>query len=222
MHKEKTKESTLNKLPKLQDEDYFNRNKPYIVIPRGIEAYNTLNSMEIDVRWRRASSLGFLTFFTLFWNFIVSIFVIGFIMSGDFSMFLGISVHFLVGIGLMYWTIANYINHTTIFIGNGAIDSEYGPIPIPFKKRIHLPSNYVEQLYVERYVYATSNGKPIHAFRVMVRMKSGTKKELLKGLKSLEHAQYIEQEIEHFLRIEDEAVKGEVFFNHRDFRNHGD
>lgn len=205
MHKEKIKKVALD----LRDEDFFDRNKPYIVIPRGIEAYHTFNSMEIDINWRRSSNLGFMTFFTLFWNFIVTIFVISFIVSGDFNMFWAIGAHLLVGIGLMYWTIANFINHTTIFVRKGSIDTEYGPLPIPFKKRNHIPINDLQQLYVERYVYATSNGRPVYAFRIMAKMKSGTKNVLLKGLKSLEHAQYIEQEIEHFLGIEDEAVRGE-------------
>lgn len=194
----------------LGDEDFFNRRKPYVVIPRGIEAYQTLNTMEIDVRWRRASNLGFLTFFTLFWNFVVSVFVISAVLSGDFSMLYAIGIHLTIGVALAYWTMATYINHTSIFIEDGVLDVEYGPLPIPFWKRKRITTEELEQLFVERYQYGTSNGKAMYAFKVLAKVKKGKSKMLLvKGLKTLEHAQYIEQEIEHFLHIKDVAVGGE-------------
>ncbi len=193
----------------LEEEDFFNRRKPYVVIPRGIEAYQTLNSMEIDVSWRRSSNLGFLTIFTLFWNSIVFVFVIGAIMSGDYSIFLATGLHLLVGIGLGYWLIATFVNHSHIYIDKGVLEVEHGPLPVPFWPKKRFTTDELHQLYVERYVSGKTNGQPNYAYKVMAKMKNGQLVQLIKGLKKLEHGQYIEQEMEHFLGIKDQKMRGE-------------
>lgn len=194
----------------LEEEDFFNRRKPYVVIPRGIEAYHTLDSMEIDVSWRRTSGLGFLTVFTLFWDFIVSLFLILALSSGDYSIFWGMGLHLIVAVGLTYWVIATFVNHTYIFVDAEKVEIEYGPLPIPFWSENKFSVGDFEQIYVERYQSGKTNNQPNYSFKVMAKVRHRkTAVQLIKGLKRLDHAQYIEQEIEHFLKIKDEKVRGE-------------
>ena len=193
----------------LDDDDFFNRGKPYVVIPRGIEAYHTPSTLEIDVIWRRSADLGFLTVFTLFWDFIVSFFVFSALSSGDYSIIWGMSLHLIVAVVMTYWTLTTFVNHTYVSVKEGMLEVEYGPLAIPFWSNEQLSVDEIEQLYVERYQSGKTNGQPNYLFRVMAKVKNRANIRLIKGLKRLEYAQYIEQEIEHFLKIKDIEVAGE-------------
>ncbi|HMQ60322.1 MAG TPA: hypothetical protein PKE06_06625 [Flavilitoribacter sp.] len=181
-----------------------------VMLPRGFEAFSTLSALDVEISWRQTSDgMGFLLFFTLFWNFIVFIFVFIGLASGEYKMLLFISVHLLVGVSLLYYVIATFVNKTYIQVSRRQVSIVHTPLKLPFYKDKSIFSNELDQLYVQRYVASTTNGQPNHAFALQARLKNGREIRLIKGLKHPDQAAYLEQQIEKFLTIEDRPMEGE-------------
>lgn len=192
-------EQTVRSLP---------RNRPEIVMPQGIEAYHLLSELNVEVKWRQSFS-SFLAFFTIFWNGIVFIFVAAAIITGTFTMLLAVSLHLLIGLGLLYYMLTVLVNTTYITASNYRVLIEHRPLKLPFYPNREIPVMEIDQLYVERYVASTTNNRPNHAFGLFLLKKNGEKVRLLKGLRNPDQARYIEQEIEGFLKIPDRKVEDE-------------
>lgn len=186
------------------------RNRPEIMLPSGFEAYNSLSALDIEISWRRTSkSMGFLIFFTLFWNGILSIFVVTALATGAYEMLLFTSIHLLVGIGLLYFVIATLLNKTYVYVSRREISIEHRPLRIPFYPNRNLQATDLDQLYVKKYSSGKTNGRTNWAFSVVARMRTGSDVTLVKGLRMPEQATYLEQQIEKFLTIEDRAMEEE-------------
>lgn len=185
------------------------RHRPEILLPPGIEAYSLLNEMNFEVSWRNGKELGFFLFFTIFWDSIVFLFAVLAILSGELTMLLFLSLHIAVGIGLLYYTVCLLLNKTYIQVNRRTISLEHKPLPMLFYPNQIVEAKAIDQLFIERYSSSKTNGRPNYAFSVEAIMKDGSRKKLLKGLKSEEQAGYIEQQIEHFLQIKDRKVEEE-------------
>lgn len=184
--------------------------KQEILLPPGIDAYSTNYELDIEINWRKASNgLGFFLFFTLFWNGIVMIFVVTALLTGSFVMLAAISIHLLIGIGLLYYVLSVMLNTTYIIVNQREMSVEHRPLRSPFYPNRYITSREVEQVFVEKYVASKTNGRPNYAFGVQAMLQNKSKIKLLKGLKTSEQALYVEQEIETFLRIQDEPVDEE-------------
>ena len=184
--------------------------KPHVRMPKGIEAYHGLTGLDIELDWRKSSSsLGFFIFFTLFWDFVVGIFVVAALAGGDLGFLLPISIHLLVGIGMTYYVMALLLNKTYIYVSASEVSIEHRPLPWPFNRNKYLNPSEIEQFYVEEYVASTTNGRPNYAYRLLIKKKDGEKIKVLNNIGKLAHARYIEQEMEKFLHIEDEPMQGE-------------
>jgi len=153
--------------------------------------------------------MGFKTFFTFMWNIMLLPFVIGALSSGQYEMLLFSSIHILVGLGFIANLVSTFINKTNISVTKRFIEIKQKPIPSFLKKNIKIPTSEVSQLYVTRYVSSTTNGVPNHAHALYAITKNGQKHSLIKGMNK-ETQLYLEQEIELFLDIKDEEIKGEV------------
>ena len=184
------------------------RERPEIVMPQGIEAYHLLSELNIEIKWRQSFS-SFLAFFTIFWNGIVFIFVAAAIITGTYGMLLGVSIHLLVGLALLYYMLTVMVNTTFITANSYRLLIEHRPLKLPFYKNKDIPVGEIDQLHVERYVASTTNGKPNHAFGLYLLKTNGEKIRLLKGLRNPDQARYVEQEIERFLDIPDRKVADE-------------
>jgi predicted Zn finger-like uncharacterized protein len=184
------------------------RQRPEIVIPPGIEAYSLLSELNFEISWRRSSS-SFLTFFTILWNLFLIPFVGVAIFSGEFFILAFISLHLLVGVSLLYYTIATFVNTTYVMVDRHRVTIEHKPMRMPFYPNRDIPVREIKQLYTKRYVAGTTNNKPNHAFQLCLKKTNGVEVVLIKGLKNPDHARYVEQEVERFLDIDDLPVKGE-------------
>lgn len=180
-----------------------------IPMPPGIKAQALLSELNIEIRWRNRVH-GFLTFFTVIWNIFVIPFAIFAIMSGEFQMLLFLSLHLLVGVGLLYTLIANLVNTTTIQVTNQQLFIEHAPLPIPFRGNREANARDIRQLYVEEYVASRTNGRPDFRYALHARFHSGKRLQLMKGLKNPEEGLYIEQQIERFLDIQDAPEAKEI------------
>ncbi|PHN04799.1 zinc ribbon domain-containing protein [Flavilitoribacter nigricans] len=186
------------------------RNRPEIMLPPGFEAYTTLSSLDIEFSWRQSSKgLGFFIFFALFWNGILSIFVVTALLTGELQILLFTSVHLLVGISLIYYILTVLMNKTYVLVSQREILIEHRPLRLPFYPNRSISAMDLDQLYISKYVSSRTNGRPNHAFSVIARLRTGSEITLIKGLRQPEQATFIEQQIEKFLHIEDRAMEGE-------------
>ena len=186
------------------------RNRPEIMLPTGFDAFNTLSALDVEISWRRTTKgLGFFVFFTLFWNGILSIFVVTALLTGAFEMLLFTSLHLLIGIGLLYYVISVLLNKTYVYVSQREISIEHRPLRMPFYPNRNLLATDLDQLYVKKYTNSKTNGRPNYAYSVVARMNTGSEVTLVKGLRMPEQATYLEQQIEKFLRIEDRAMEEE-------------
>lgn len=186
------------------------RNRQEIMLPDGFEAYTTLSGLDIEFSWRRSTKgLGFFIFFALFWNGILSIFVLAALLSGEYQILLFTSIHSLVGIGLIYYILSVLLNKTYIMVSRRQIMVEHRPIRLPFYRNRNIDAADLDQLFIQKYVSSKTNGRPNYAFSVVAKVRTGSEITLIKGLRQPEQATYIEQQIEKFLQIDDRAVEGE-------------
>ncbi|MEQ8702848.1 MAG: hypothetical protein RIC19_02955 [Phaeodactylibacter sp.] len=185
------------------------KDRGYIPMPPGIEAQAMLSELNIQIRWRNRVQ-GFLVFFTILWNIFVFPFAIFAFLIGELQILLFMSLHLSVGVWLLYTLVANLVNKTTIQATNQKLIVEHAPLPIPFRGNQEADTRDIRQLYVEEYVASTTNGRPNIRYALSARMHSGQRLELIKGLKNPEEGLYIEQQIERFLDIEDQAEAKEI------------
>lgn len=180
-----------------------------IPMPPGIEAQALLSELNLQISWRNRAR-GFLTFFTIIWNLFVIPFAIFAILSGELQVLLFLSLHLLVGVSLLYLLLANLLNKTTIQVTRRKLFVEHAPLPIPARGDREIDARDIRQLYVEEYVASTTNGRPNIRYALYARLHAGPRLRLMKGLKNAEEGLYIEQQIEQFLDIENQAEAKEI------------
>lgn len=190
-----------------KDVEIFERTKPFVQLPRKMD-YLKLHSMLEFIYKPDGFAVKFLLFFTIVWNLFMFIFVSTVIASGDFSQLLFMSVHLIVGAGLGIKTIGDLVNKTYITIDPEYIFIERKPLQILKSKPIETKD--IKQFYVKKYSSGTVNDKPVYSYGLYAKLHNGREKLLLKGFVRPEHAQFIEQEIEEFLGIQDKRMSGEV------------
>ncbi len=113
------------------------------------------------------------------------------------------------GVYMMVSGLYGLLNQTMIRVGSGSLRTAHAPLPWPGK---HFDAHDLEQLFVSQKV-STSSGRSGRSttitYRVEAVTRTGERVKILQGLESPEQAQFIEQEIERYLRIEDTPVRGE-------------
>jgi hypothetical protein len=150
-------------------------------------------------------NMGFLVFFTLFWDgFMIIWFVIAF-SSGALEMALFGSLHGAVGVGLTYWLLAHFLNTTRIVVTREAVEVITTPIYTHAPRRFK--TAYIDQIYVRATGYEV-NGH--HHYEVMADTMAEGAVKVCGGFMKYTDAAYVEREIEHYLAIEDVPVPGEA------------
>ncbi len=186
------------------------RRRPEVFMPKGIEMLRLSNELSIDISWRKNStSMSFLTLFALIWNGILFPVAFFAILSGEFHMLIFMSLHLTVGIGLLYYIFATFVNTTYITVDERQVSVEHRPLKVPFYPNRSIPTNDIEQIYVDKYVASTSNGSPNYAYAVQAILKNRKRVKLLAGMDDPQQSLYVEQEIESFLDIPDREVEEE-------------
>ena len=117
------------------------------------------------------------------------------------------TLHGAVGIGLSYYVLAGYINRTVIKVNRNMLTIKHGPLPWFGNKQLH--SHDLAQLYCKECMHRHKNSSSC-TYEVHAILKDGQHAKLVTGLDESEQALYLEQEIERFLRIEDQPVRGEM------------
>lgn len=199
----------------LDDEDFFGRkarNRPEMMIPVGTEVLHLPSSLDIRTNWSRGKAGGgmwFMVLFTVMWNAMLWPVALSSVLSGALGALLPMSLHLAVGLGLIYYLLTVFFNKTDIYVTDNDITISSKPLKNPFTKDTIIDTRDIKQLYVSRYVSSTTNGNPNHAYALYAITNTNKRVSLLRGMNK-ETQLYIEQEIEHFLEIDDETVRGEV------------
>lgn len=199
----------------LDDEEFFGRrkrNRPEMMIPAGTEVLHLPSSLDIRTNWSRNKSKGgmwFLVLFTIMWNMAIWPFAMSNILSGAIISVLPMALHLAAGLGMAYYVLSMFINKTDIYVTDQDITISSSPLKNPFTRDEVIPAKKIKQLYVTRYVSSTTNGVANYAYALYAISKSNKRIPLIKGMNK-ETQLYLEQEIENFLEIEDEKVRGEI------------
>lgn len=199
----------------LDDKEFFlgdRKGRPEMMIPEGTEVLHLPSSLDIRIRRLRSASkaeLSFKVVFTLVWNLILFSAAAGMIFGGVFGPLLFMLGHFAVGLGMLINLGMILFNYTDVIVDDRYLEISSKPISGFWNRPKRYDKKSIEQLYVSRYVASTSNGNANHAYALYAILDSGKKIRLIKGMNK-ETQLYIEQELERFLVIKDERVKGEV------------
>ncbi|MEM1319986.1 MAG: hypothetical protein AAGG75_06985 [Bacteroidota bacterium] len=189
---------------------YPGRRRPEVYMPRGIEMLRLRDELNIDISWRKnGKNNAFLTLFAFIWNAVILPVAFFAILSGEFHMLIFMSLHLAVGIGMIYYLLTSFINTTYITVNDYRIHIEHRPLKVPFYPDKDINIDDIKQLFVDKYVSSTTNGNKNYSYALSAVLRNGRRVKLLKGMQDAQQAQYIEQEVEAFLDIPDEEVKGE-------------
>jgi DNA-directed RNA polymerase subunit M/transcription elongation factor TFIIS len=201
----------FNQAELIQTETSFNADKKTslkakksIPLPKGISMEQKLNELNFTISWRKTRRLGLYLVITLIWNAILLPFLFSALQQNSTKMVLILSLHFIVGISMVLFTIAILINTTTVVVSYQGINIKIGPIPVPFNPSISLSNRDIKQLYVEEYAPSSTNGKPDLTYAVRAKLESGEELRLISGFSHPDYALFLEQEIETFLHIPNE------------------
>ena len=187
-------------------------NRPATFLPSGVEVKEGTGEMVIRINWWKAGSRAankFFLIFTLIWNGFLIPFIFVIIALGEMFILLFLSLHFAVGVGMAYYLVARFFNTTEIRVNRQRITSEYGPVRLPFKAPLDIPSYRIKQLFIKEKEAGRVNGAPQYSYDLMVIQNPGNEIKLVAGMDRMTQ-QYLEQEIEKFLDVDDRAVDGET------------
>ena len=115
--------------------------------------------------------------------------------------------HVAVGVGMTYYTLAGLLNVTRLKVDREQFAVQHDPVPWPGE--VKTPTNTLEQLYCKEKSHSGESGTT-YTYQLCAVLKDGRKLDLVSGLDSADIAIFLEQQIETWLRIPDEAVAGAV------------
>ena len=158
-------------------------------------------------RWFSPKFL-FMVFFCVFWDgFLVVWYTVAF--AGDAPLLFKLFplIHVTVGVALTYYTIAGFVNTTTVTLDRGHLSVRHGPLPWPGK--LDVDTGRFRQLYCEEKVSRGRNGVS-YTYDLKAVMSDGERRKIVTGLDSPDVPLYLEQQLEEWLKIRDEPVRGEL------------
>ena len=179
---------------------------PHNPLPPNLELVTEYNAVVIRRTWRSALAY-FLIVFSLFWNAFMVGWMYMAITQGIWIMAALGSIHAAVGIGLIYFTIATFLNKTDIRIDSYNLSVKH--YPLRWFGQIEIPVESIQQVFCKEVVNHNKNSTSI-SYEVRCIDRDNRQKKLLSGLNDASQARYIESEIEKTLGIKDRPVTGEV------------
>lgn len=180
--------------------------RPPVPMPKNVEAVDTGTGLQLTYHWYSAKYIGMIIF-TLFWNGFMCAWHAIALSQGAYMMSVFGLLHTAIGIGVAYYTLAGFLNRTTVTAEIGLLAVQHGPLPWPGNKQ--LLEEQLQQLYSKENVSHSKNGVN-YSYEVHAALHDGEPVKLLGGLDTAEQALFIEQELERYLGIVDKPVRGEI------------
>lgn len=179
--------------------------RPEVASPKSFYILRSPQSLDISRRWFGGQAF-FLLFFAIIWNGFMIVWHTIALTQGLWFMSVFGLIHTGVGIFLIYYVLALFLNSTVVRASRLALEVKSGPMP--WKGNKILATSEVEQLYCIEKVSHGNNGSSA-SYRVEAVLRGNRRETLIGGLNNPDHALYIEQQLEHFLGILDTPVAGE-------------
>ena len=176
-------------------------------MPEGVTLEQGADGLCIRYRWFSPRYL-FMILFCVVWDgFLVFWYrtALAHPSPGNIALWFPIA-HVGAGIGLTYWTLAGFLNHTTVQVSSGQLSVRHGPLPWPGGRT--LPAGDIAQVYREEIARSTRSGTST-SYRLSAVTHDERKRKLL-TCSSADVALYVEQEVERCLGIADRRVAGEM------------
>ncbi|MGB1242126.1 MAG: hypothetical protein ACPG49_06375 [Chitinophagales bacterium] len=180
-------------------------------IPEGIKVHRQDNNQQgkelfLTYRWWNIRYFTFMLIAGL-WN-ISAIMWFAITLANDayFMVMLGM-VYAVGGIALLYLTVAGFLNETVIKVDEFQLSVTHNPVPWLLSPRLRCEN--MKQLYCTLNI---NRGRHYTRYSYELNVILKNKKKhlcILKGIEDAKQAQYLEYEIEKFLKIKDTYVKGE-------------
>lgn len=143
---------------------------------------------------RHAPAKGFLTLFAFIWNFSV-----GTALVIDFGGFVRAAfplIHLTLGIGLLWYVLAAWLNRNVVAIEDGMLSCTEKGLPMPFRKAQSVALTSVASFRVEQREVARMNDKPLYAYFVLARGQYGKETQVSDALATHAEADFLKQRFE--------------------------
>jgi len=175
-------------------------------LPDKMELVHDRDAMIIRHTWFSIKAI-LLIPFALFWNGFMVVWMYKALSDGIWVMAAFGSIHALVGIGLIYFCIACFLNKTDVSIDPNYLTVRHYPVPWMGNQKIRV--HEIKQLYTKEHITRNKNSTSV-SYRVYAILNNLKEKKLISNLDTLSQGKYIEREIEAVLGLEDIQVAGEV------------
>ena len=173
--------------------------------PRAVTFQKHGDRLELSWRWFSLKYLP-LAFFCVAWDgFLCFWYSMAFTTGAPWIFIVFPIAHLAVGLGLTYSTLAGFLNRSQVVIDRDAFSVSHGPLP--WLGNLRVPVTQVKQLYCKEKPGKQNSGS---TYQLSVILKDGRKKDLLSNLDSPEIGFYMEHQIESWLKIPDQPVRGEI------------
>ena len=182
-----------------------------VPLPDGFRVEEDGRNLRVQWRWFRPRAI-LLAFFCVGWNSALVSWYWALLgpeaREPDLLGLLFPVAHVAVGLGLTYYTLALFLNTSTVAVNRVRLRIQHAPLP--WRPTPNLSSRSIEQLYVMRHVSNRKNGLAAVTYDLRAVTREDRALKLLGGLDDLHQALWLEQEIERQLDIRDRPVAGEV------------
>jgi hypothetical protein len=108
----------------------------------------------------------------------------------------------LFAIGMIYYSLAQFMNTTRITINAQHIEVRHTPVPMP--GNVRLAAEDVTQVTIEEHRRDTEYGT-VFRYDVDVLLNNGTQRTLVRGLQRREQARYLEQQLRRYLKLSSQS-----------------
>ncbi len=185
------------------------KDKKDIALPKGFEVNYFDEYMQITRVWHGVKTY-FILLFALVFNgvWINNGFVEILLSDRELLPKLFFSIFIVLGLSLLYFTVATWLNKTQIYVSKNSLEIKHQPVPWLGNKKIK--ADNIEQLFVEEKYRGSSNNNPRYTYNVLGLTSEGTQFKLIGGFESRYHARFIEKTIEDYLGIENVKIEGEA------------
>ncbi len=100
-----------------------------IEMPKGVITERDFGELRFIIPWRNTRRWGFFLLFTIVWNAILTPFIITGIATGEWRILLFASIHILVGVSFLMYTLGLMFNKTSIVVTSQGLTSKTDRFP---------------------------------------------------------------------------------------------
>ncbi len=188
--------------------------RPEVPLPEKFVVDRRTAGLKVSWRWFSPTFV-FLAFFCVFWDGFLVVWyaaTLSTALSGQMGPevllpLLFPLIHVAVGVGLTYYTLAGFLNRTTLTVARaGRLEIRHSPLPWRLQPTIE--ARQLQQLYVKKTVTRNKNGTTT-SYGLHAVDKNNKDMVLLQGLEADSQALWLEREIEDLLGIVDRPVAGD-------------